>query len=395
MNFETFKSTNPGLGEIDLFISGGNNVHGITVSKFNCENVDFTYSLNQANSITINSTEIPINSRTTYESHFFFKTPSTSLNISASNIGSGNCTVVSFTPFIAPIPFTYNDYNAILGNTLGKTLNAQGQLVNYEGLRTTNFIFDVDRTKDQIVPSNIQGILSGSGTPAKFPESNHSDTGLTNARYNGSKTSTADFGTIPALTGVIFNGSLHPSDLSNLSICSQSIEDRNVKELLYAPNIESDRSSTVNQEVPKITYRYLNIVSLVSPLSPTTTLINVDSFLDIFPGDIIKISGAAPAYSDEIEIMRVNSVSAKSSIKTIFSVTRVYKQNIDATNTSLPSLTSENIRVEKVLGDTIYDSSGNQVFKLKDRKLWIQQTLQIYYIDDTGKLLFELETCTV
>ena len=386
MTFNDFKTTDPGAGEIDLFISGGSNVAGITISTQNCTSTNFSYTIQQATSITINGTEFNITEKVPYSTHYFINTDLTPFDTGSSGVGTGECIQIYFSPFILPIPFTYNDYNAILNNT--------------DSSRETPFIFDVDRTNDQIVPLNIENILSGNGTPAKFAESNHTDTGLTNARYNGTKTSISDYGTLPAFSAVSFRGSTYGVDTTNQLICSQSTDNRIIKDLLYAPNPQATVSFENLEEVPQLRFKSLGAPTPISNSEPggssspgivnseAYTVITYNTFLDINVNDIIRIGGTSG------EVMKVTEINTQTNSQTIFTVVRAYKKDIFPSNIA-STISSTSTKFEIVLGDTIYNAETNQVYRIKDKKVWIQDTLQVYYTDSTGQLLFELETCTV
>lgn len=393
MTFNEFKTTDPGAGEIKLFISGGSNVWGITVSKYNCSGTDFRYTLQQAKSITIEDTELTISGITDYSDHFFYSISPASFDVESENIGTGECTSVILSPFIQPIPFTYNNYNAILGNTLGKITDSSGNLINHEGLRTTSFIFDVDRTDDQIIPLNIENILSGTGTPARFAESNHTDTGLVNARYNGSKTSISDYGTLPAFSAVSFKGATYGVDTTEQLICSQSADNRAIKDLLYAPNPQATISLENLEEVPQIRYKSLGAPAPGEIISGSVidTDITYYSYIDINVGDILRIGGEIESTG---EIMKVVNITTQTPSETTFEVIRAYKKDVYSSNTAR-TIGTTTTKLEKVIGDTIYNAESNQVYRIKDKKIWVQDTLQVFYADDTGQLLFELETCTV
>lgn len=389
MNFDTFKLTDPGAGEVDLFISGGSNVAGITISTQNCTSTNFSYTIQQASTISINGTEFNITQKVAYPSHYFLDVTDTSFNLSSDGVGTGECLEIGFSPFIQPIPFTYNDYNAILGNS--------------EDSRTTSFIFDVDRTNDQIVPLNIENILSGNGTPAKFVESNHTDTGLVNARYNGTKTSISDYGTLPAFSAVSFKGATYGVDTTNQLICSQSSENRVIKDLLYAPNPQATVGAENLEEIPQIRYRSLGAPAPTSSTkadgsdsasgiggSELYTRLIYSTYLDIKVNDTIRIGGGI---SSNGEVMKVTSITTQTSSNTTFNVIRAYKKNVYSSNIAA-TVSSTSTSFEILLGDTVYNAESNQVYRVNDKKLWIQDTLQVLYIDDDGTLLFELETCT-
>jgi len=241
MDLNTFKFTNPGIGQIKLFISSIDEVIGITISLFNCNQINFSYSLSQLTSIIINGTEIPILTKTPFDSHYYYETTPTSIDVDASNLNDG-CFLVELIPSIDPIPFTYNTYNAILGNS--------------ETSRNNSFAYDVDRSSDQIKPKNIIAILEDTASPAKFQDSSYTDSGLINGRYNGSKTNIDDYGISPSLTGTSFEASIYLSSSLDGFICSQSLSDRTVETYIFTGKDEIPTSGSAifqfngNQIVP-------------------------------------------------------------------------------------------------------------------------------------------------
>jgi len=76
--------------------------------------------------------------------------------------------------------FEYSDYNAILGNTMIPQFSQIYQDVDYTS--TGGFI-----------PINFDLIVSGSAVRASVQDSNYSQAGWSNGRYNGSKVSSIDF----------------------------------------------------------------------------------------------------------------------------------------------------------------------------------------------------------
>ena len=60
-------------------------------------------------------------------------------------------------------------------------------------------------------PLNILQLLSGSATKATAQDTNYSNTGWLNGRYVGSKTTRSEYGTEPAISGRLFEGSEFPS----------------------------------------------------------------------------------------------------------------------------------------------------------------------------------------
>ena len=50
--------------------------------------------------------------------------------------------------------------------------------------------------------------------------------------------------------------------------------------------------------------------------------------------------------------------------------------------------------VRKVLGDTIYDNTSDQVFKITEKKLWIEKSEEVVIVDTSGTIIGVSETCS-
>lgn len=79
---------------------------------------------------------------------------------------------VIYEPFLVQ-DITYNEYNAVLNNAVSSELS----LTHYQ----------VDRTQVSATPNNIDAILGGYAAPAELGLDLYNDTGLSNARYNGTR----------------------------------------------------------------------------------------------------------------------------------------------------------------------------------------------------------------
>ena len=113
-----------------------------------------------------------------------------------------------FTPFLKE-KFSNSDYNALIGNaTTGKT--SQGAV-------------EVDRLVSQGSPSNLLAVISGSAALASVQYSNYTTTGLSNARYSGTKlNSGSSEGEDPAMGLRSFTGIINELDSKNATILAQS-----------------------------------------------------------------------------------------------------------------------------------------------------------------------------
>lgn len=112
-----------------------------------------------------------------------------------------------FSPSLDVTEYDGSVYNAQKGNIL---LNRQ-----------SDYRMAADRSKVGTLanptytgPININQLISGSATKARVQDSNYSNTGWVNARYEGSETSRVTYGTEPAISGKLFKGSEFPATLA-------------------------------------------------------------------------------------------------------------------------------------------------------------------------------------
>ena len=126
---------------------------------------------------------------------------------------------VLFNPFIIG-SFTNSDFEPLLSNATQ--------------LEANSFRFVVDRNEDQINPKNYEAIINRSAQKASVQDSNYTDSGLINARYNGTKlTSGSAVGDDPGLSFLIFQGSIHKEDAENSAIISINPQERIIEQIYF------------------------------------------------------------------------------------------------------------------------------------------------------------------
>ena len=97
-------------------------------------------------------------------------------------------------------PWAYSEYNPLTGNSF----DPQAGLVNYAGIRKSNFYLDLDYSPSapsSINPINIssinsQSIFFGTASFAPIPDSNYSSQWWRNSRYDGNRNSSLDFNSV-------------------------------------------------------------------------------------------------------------------------------------------------------------------------------------------------------
>lgn len=105
--------------------------------------------------------------------------------------------------------------------------------------RSSNYIQQSDRAETATNPVNIGSIFTDRAVKAKVQDSLYSDTGWSNARYNGTTTTAAGYGGIePTITGVSFTGAFYPSTIDSQTILDYPLETRILKEYFYVASLK-------------------------------------------------------------------------------------------------------------------------------------------------------------
>ncbi len=136
--------------------------------------------------------------------------------------------------FQIPSEIIFNPYvSTVFNNSSDNPL-----LSNATTLRKGNYVQQVDRNEDPILPTNLPQILLNQATPAQIQDSNYTSAGIINARYVGSKLTSGSIpGNDPALGLVTIRASLHPSGSNVTKIKSINLSDREIKQVYFTPQV--------------------------------------------------------------------------------------------------------------------------------------------------------------
>lgn len=221
VTIEQFRNSPP-LSEEILIFESSSVVQALNVSTTTCEGISVGDSLDKLNTIILNigSEEYIINVLNTIPKAGYYSLVIEPFSIS-STADIPTCTLTYLLPGTQEVGFNNSDYNAIISNATDiRTAQAK--------------IYEVDRKSNQAIPSNLDSIISGSANIASIQDSFYTDTGLSRARYEGTETTSADYGGIsPSITGTPFEAALYIISSNNNFICSQSLQDRTVELLLF------------------------------------------------------------------------------------------------------------------------------------------------------------------
>ena len=309
------------------------------------------------------------------------------------------------------IDFRTSDYNA-LDNNADRTIKHQ-------------YKQKVDRTVKQVNPVNLDAILSDVAQKAEVQESNYSLTGLKNSKYDGSTTSEEDYGESPVLGLIEFEGATYPVN-NNLSasteeltkqdnfICSQSAEDRPVDVFYFSTNREPSKEVQAqggqHSLLPSLTTTRIyfsgsklgdtDIADSFPGAHYDSQSLSVSAFLDIKADDVLALSFFhAPGDTSIYENLLVTSVEYKSEslggsvTETTASFERNYLNRYD-TNTTLTDWSDSNfISIHKYTADTIYKVENNKPYRITNKKLYLRDSGEIYYVDERGRVVAKSREC--
>lgn len=386
MTLEQFATYNPGVEEVALFYSGST-VTAINISNVDCNGVNLSESLKNLTQISINIDQqiytLPINTRKVYSGYYHYTVLNTNIP-QAGTINEESCRETYLVPAINLAGFEKSDYNATLNNAIEA--------------RTTSHIYDVDRSKytpSGSRPVNYLAIMSGSATLASFQELNYSSIGISNSRYNGSKTNINEYGVVSGASLFVFDGAAYQASTANENICSQSLSERNVIE--YGFDNKGNLFPSA-EFLPTGSFNYYSIdgvfegtVGTPAELTATGTTFTAKMkkarVITYTPGDIIILSNGLSGDSEFVQIQSITFNSPFDSDEDIYDF--VVKKNIDGPSNTITgnSNSSYNLNIIKVHSDTIYTFEGKKIIPLANRKLFIPLTGQIIKTTKGGKVI--------
>ena len=387
MTIQEFKLIDPGNEYIMVYYTGSPtaSITAVNLAAVDCRGTNISVGFHSLTQITLpfngSTYTLDITGRTIYTNYAHFTV--SPVSVPTSNLtNEGNCTDFITVPNLQSTLFQFSDYQAILNNASAN--------------RTTGFIFDVDRNKLEIAASNIEAINAGSATLASYQELNYSSIGITNSRYVGSKTSTAQYGISPAFTGTVVDASLYTANQSNGFICSQSIDSRVVDEIIVGYDASATPSFDGDiQYADDIKINYIDLAKFYftsgSDLNSGATTLTLNAFIDVYPEDIIRLKQGTLLN----EVMKVQSVISKTSSESIFTVTRAYKSDVDPNNIARTFYKNGILGVSRLTGTQFFKADGNRLYKLSNKKVWIKENSKIFYVDEKGQVIFELITCSI
>lgn len=302
-----------------------------------------------------------------------------------------------------PVQFEKSDFNVLYNNT--------------EVRSTDKKVFKVSPLKNGSTVSNLTNIINDYAVRAEIQEYNYTSKGLKCSRYDGTKTHTGEFGTEPALSLIEFQGAIYDAsatvqpandalDLSTAQdnfICSQSVEEREYKSYYFARNLKPGIGSNT-----KVGFAYKNLpqVSTVelaifdkdyNGFNSSTTFIDISSS-NAEVGDTLAI---APFISSSVkeatqrEYLKIESISPISPADgvTRYEVSRDIFDYLDENSYTAWDTGTKSERIYKLVPDSIYELEGSRLVRIADKKLFVKETGEIFFINSNGEVTVRTKKC--
>ena len=243
--------------------------------------------------------------------------------------------------------------------------------------RQSIFIQQSDRAASTVNPVNIQSIQTRTALPASIQDSLYSDTGWSNGRYLGTKTTADGYGGIdPTIAGISFTGAYYPLSVADSTISTATIDTRVIQEYFLIPGQGVDTS------VPVVTYpadsTKTAVYKATGQLTATRTVFDFTVISGAVEKEPIKVGDYLYLYNVN-EIVKVEQVVISGGTSTT-----TVKRYMFGTN---PSKTTSVVETTtRVLTDInrVYQVESNRIEFLGEGKVWIQTSGDILRMDELG-----------
>ena len=222
-------------------------------------------------------------------------------------------------------------------------------------------------------------------------DSNYSNTGWINARYEGSKATPQNYNNIdPITSGKSFNGAYYPATVTDAQI------KQNASSIVYTPYLYTGEEPVPTYAPIEEVYTIPYITTITDgnytfPISPTGSQIPLLLRSDApssskVPqvGDLFTPTGS----SEIIKILTVGSYEISAWTSPLYKLTvqrgynRTTPQQITVNNP-----TNQNRPVDYIKASQIFVLEGNKVQGVERGKVIVQDTQEILHIDDFGYIV--------
>ena len=341
----------------------------VEVVKFDIDNTQFT--LEVTDRTFFNSTQVPFYYLRVKQFEIpkqFYQTFNEDLNNTADEQRTTyNNTSIVFEPFITNLQFGFSEFNATISNAIDARKSTQ--------------IVQSDRNTSTILPSNFNAIISGTATAAEIQDSIYQETGWSNARYEGSKTTAANYGNVPpTINGTLFPGEQYVLNTSASAILEAPYESRVIEQFFYSGDtrlpklqfLEFDFENGSSQAIGQLQGSGAGVSSQTQ--ATTVQIEYTDSEIaTLKPGDVVT----AVSHTIPFIIIKVsgNNITLAGNYKSY------PLQDTIPANAQIRVFDPEN-RIYSFIGES------SKVEGASDVKVWIQEENEIAATNEAGTVIY-------
>lgn len=271
-----------------------------------------------------------------------------------------------------------------------------------ETVTVTSFLASNDNSNIDFLPVSLYYSDQEPYAPkAPVQDSNYTDTGLINARYNGTKTTEEDFsGISPAVAAKPFEAAIYNLVVTGSFICSQSLADRDIVPILFEGPTE----------FPQVSSEQVGfMLGIDSGNSYTSTQTGFDletqsnislqgTGVKLKPGDIISVNGQKTDGTNITEDMQVLTVQELSTVGSLTRTVNLFVQrDVFATGDKIKTLINAGPTriVTRSSGARLLTIEGSRLIAISDKQVWIKENRNIVKTNSRGFVTEIVMECTV
>ena len=222
---------------------------------------------------------------------------------------------------------------------------------------------------------------------APVQDSNYTTTGIINARYNGTKTGEEDFsGISPAVAAKPLEAALYRADEDNNFICSQSLSDRDIEEVLF-------EGTTEFPVVSNTVFGYLNS-NVMNAVSASLPIQGIKGSAPQ-PGDIFSLTVGAT--TENLQILSVQPIPSQTGLPYYtITVARNFDNALGTNVGTGVNLTGQiGTALNRLGGARLLTIDKSRLIAVSDKKVWLKDNRNVLKTNDRGFVIEISEVCTV
>ena len=271
-----------------------------------------------------------------------------------------------------------------------------------ETVNITSFLASNDNSNIDFLPVSLYYSDQEPYAPkAPVQDSNYTDTGLINARYNGTKTTEEDFsGISPAVAAKPFEAAIYNTSVASNFICSQSLADRDMVPILFEGPTEFPEVSS-EQVGFMLGIDTGNAYASTVTGFDTATQSNISitgAGVKLKPGDIISVNGQKADSTNITEDMQVLTVQELTTVGSLIRTVNLFVQrDVFGTGDKIKTLINAGPTriVTRSSGARLLTIEGSRLIAISDKQVWVKENRTIVKTNFRGFVTEIVEACTV